>query len=252
MAFVDWAENGEISSKPPATYWPVMAARVDSERLKNQRYWHALPLGWEQLGYDEFLDKRRRLIAEVVRDGFQRLVPASSGDHQDTSVTVDALMAAGESVNVEFKSSARWNFKGKVKDSRLEHVIVKTVAAFANNEGGTLLIGVSDSGEVLGLDEDYQTLSKPNRDGYELCLSELFKTCLSGTASTLVRVSFASIGGRDVCRVDVAASARPVFARPPEGRNTASSGSAWETVAGRSWARTWFSTKRTTGPEPRA
>ena len=33
----------------------------------------------------------------------------------------------------------------------LEQVIVKSVAAFANGQGGTLLIGVKDDGEVLGL-----------------------------------------------------------------------------------------------------
>ena len=238
MAFIDWAENGEISAKPPATYWPIMSSRVDAERLKRQRYWHALPVGWEQLSYDEFLDKRRKLVADVIRDGFKKLLPTTVEDAKTPVMSVEELIKAGESVNVEFKATARWNVKGKLKDPRLEHVIVKTVAAFMNNEGGTLLIGVSDSGEVLGLQDDYQTLNKPNRDGYELFLGDLFKTCLSGAANTLVRTSFATVRGQDVCRLDVAASGRPVFARSPRRKITANSGCELATARGTSWART--------------
>jgi hypothetical protein len=80
MAFVDRADNAAISSKAPSRYWPEMSARLSGERLKTHRYWHALPVGWEQLSYEDFLDKRRRLIARVVRDAFQTLLPASTAD----------------------------------------------------------------------------------------------------------------------------------------------------------------------------
>jgi hypothetical protein len=218
MAFIDWAENTAISAKAPAVYWEAMSTRVDGERLKHQRYWHALPVGWEQLSYAEFLDKRRRLIAQVIRDGFSRLRPATASA-TTTPRTVEELVKAGESINLEFKSSARWNYRGQVKDAKLEHVVVKTVAGMMNSEGGTLLIGVADDGLVLGVEEDYKTLSKANRDGYELFLGELFKSCLSSAAYTLARVSFSALGARDVCRVDVAASARPVFAKAHEAKD---------------------------------
>lgn len=218
MAFIDWAENSTISGDGPGSYWPIMCGRLDGERLKRHRYWHALPVGWEQLGYDEFLDKRRKLIAQVICDGFQQLV-SSSTEPELQGLTAEDLIRAGESINIEFKATARWNLKGNTKDPRLEQTIVKTIAAFMNAEGGTLLIGVADSGEVLGLEADYQTLSKRNRDGYELFLGELFKTSLSGAAHTLARVSFASIHDRDLCRVDVAASGRAVYLKAAEGKD---------------------------------
>src|SRR5260221_2982148 len=87
-----------------------------------------------------------------------------------------------------------------------------------NSEGGTLLIGVADTGKIVGLQADFETVSKGNRDGYGLFLGSLFKASLSGAANTLARPSFAAVQGRDVCRVDVAASARPVFARSPEAK----------------------------------
>jgi Putative DNA-binding domain len=128
------------------------------------------------------------------------------------------LIAAGESLNVEFKSSARWSYKGQVKDPKLEHVIVKTIAGLMNAEGGTLFIGVADNGKALGLEADYRTLGKPNRDGYELFLTQLLDANLSGAALALARISLSEIDGQDVCRIDVAASAQPVFARPVNGR----------------------------------
>ena len=67
-------------------------------------------------------------------------------------------MAAGESQTLEFKSSARWNVRAASPDKKLEHAITKTVCAFLNAEGGTLLIGVDDNGQVLGLEDDWRTL----------------------------------------------------------------------------------------------
>jgi hypothetical protein len=211
MAFVDWSENGEISASAPSEYWPVMAARVDAERLKRQRQWHALPLGWEQLSYEEFLEKRRKLVGEVVREGFAKL--ANKPLAQGASLSISDLISGGESLNVEFKATARWSVRGQVKDPKLEQVIVKTATGLLNAEGGTLLIGVTDNGEITGLEQDYATLPKPNRDGYELFLTDLFRANLSGAAHSLLRVSFVALGEKDVCRVDAAASARPVYAK---------------------------------------
>jgi hypothetical protein len=137
----------------------------------------------------------------VVRDAFQRLLPASTSDatRVAAATSTSELIAAGESLNVEFKSSARYSYKGQVRDPKLEHVIVKTIAGFMNAEGGTLLIGVDDKGQVVGLEADYQTLGKRNRDGYELFLTQLLDTNLSGASLPLARISFSQVDGQDVC-----------------------------------------------------
>lgn len=81
--------------------------------------------------------------------------------------------------------------KAAMQDKKMEHVILKTVAGFMNLEGGTLLIGVNDDGSIYGLEADYATLtSKGNRDGYELFLTQLLETNMSGAAASLVRISF--------------------------------------------------------------
>jgi len=97
-------------------------------------------------------------------------------------------------------------------------VIVKTVCGFLNAEGGTLLIGVDDEGAVLGLDGDLSTLgSKSNIDGYELFLRQMIDGNLSQTTAATVRIRFPVVEGRQICLVWVAASGKPVFARPGKG-----------------------------------
>ena len=53
-----------------------------------------------------------------------------------SDATIEDLIAAGESQTIEFKSTARWNLHTEQPDTKLEHVIVKTVCGFLNAEGG--------------------------------------------------------------------------------------------------------------------
>lgn len=212
MAYLEWPDNVAIGADDPKDYWPELEQRLPRLRLEQQMYWHALPLGWEQLEYDAFLRRRRALMAQVVRDGFATLSEDSPLPQHPPSAA--ELLALGESDNLELKSSARWSYRTGEVDKRLEHVIVKTVCGFLNARGGTLLIGVDDSHQVLGLGPDYATLgAKGDRDGYELFLRQRLDADLSVPTAGLVRISFDDIDGKDVCRVSVAASAKPVFAR---------------------------------------
>jgi predicted HTH transcriptional regulator len=162
-----------------------------------------------------FLEKRRDLIAQVVRKGFATLWGEESSG---AAVTVDDLIKAGESQTIEFKSTARVNLHTGEVDPKMEHVIVKTVCGFLNSEGGALLIGVDDAGEVTGVEPDFKTLgSKNNQDGFELFLRQLLETQLSAPTAATVRVRFESVDAKTVCVVSVASSGKPVFANPPKG-----------------------------------
>lgn len=69
FALVEWPDNATIGAEPPSVYFPRYAHRLGPE----DRYWHALPDGWHEMPYGEFLEARRKLIARVIRDGFARL-----------------------------------------------------------------------------------------------------------------------------------------------------------------------------------
>ena len=212
MAFVDWSDNLAISDTAPSDYWPTMTEGMSDAQVKEQSRWHALPIGWEQLDYDSFIEKRARLISRVVKDGFETLMDESEATVHAAGSVVD-LIADGESHRVEFKERARWGHGTDMK-GKSEQVIAKTVSGFMNSEGGTLLIGVADDKMIVGLESDYSTLSKGNQDGYELFLAQLISNKISGPSSALCRISFHKFDDGDVCRINVAPSAKPVFTCP--------------------------------------
>ena len=77
-ALVEWSANIAISDQPPAAYWPQCAARLGEQELAQMRFWHALPKGWQNLDYATFLDERRRLMAQVIKAGFDALIQGSA------------------------------------------------------------------------------------------------------------------------------------------------------------------------------
>jgi len=124
---------------------------------------------------------------------------------------LNALVAAGENEQVEFKSSLRWDLQEQRVNRALEAVVLKSLAGFLNGAGGTLLIGVADDGRLLGLDNDYQTLKRQNRDGFDQALMGAVASQLGGDLVPLVQLVFHTLKGCEVCRAIVSPSPRPVF-----------------------------------------
>ncbi|WP_169149597.1 DUF262 domain-containing protein [Azoarcus sp. TTM-91] len=77
-ALVEWDDNIAISDIPPKEYWPKYAARFTPDELKAMMHWHALPEGWQEMDYQSFLVARRPMIAQVIKQGYQRLVGAEA------------------------------------------------------------------------------------------------------------------------------------------------------------------------------
>ena len=74
-ALLEWRDNDEISDKGPHEYLPLMLDRMhlSEEELEKLYFWHALPEGWENMDYIDFLEERRKLMANVIRTGFESL-----------------------------------------------------------------------------------------------------------------------------------------------------------------------------------
>ena len=160
---------------------------------------------------------RRRRRARQGRAGpeyFAQLMALLFGASAVWSIdTVDLLAAEGEEGrHIKFKQTARWNVREQRKDKTMEEVIAKTVAGFLNGEGGTLLIGVNDNGEPVGLDADYQLVKPPDRDGYVNWLDTMLQNSLGHAGAHRVRIRFDIVSGYDVCRLDVPASSKPIWA----------------------------------------
>ncbi|QJB54933.1 ATP-binding protein [Pseudodesulfovibrio sp. zrk46] len=71
-----------------------------------------------------------------------------------TASDILALIEEGESRTLEFKQTMRFNLKSGKNGREIEHAAMKTVAGFLNSDGGTLLVGVADNGDITGFDED--------------------------------------------------------------------------------------------------
>lgn len=65
-----------------------------------------------------------------------------------------ALIAEGESSQLEFKSTLRWNIHSGKIGKEIEIAWLKTLVAFLNSDGGILLVGVKDDGSINGLSLD--------------------------------------------------------------------------------------------------
>jgi len=72
-ALVEWSDNIDISDKSPSEYFPQYVARFTQQELEELMFFHALPKGWENMEYSEFLEVRRLKIAQVIREGFAKL-----------------------------------------------------------------------------------------------------------------------------------------------------------------------------------
>ena len=122
-----------------------------------------------------------------------------------------ALISHGESATAEFKSTFKWDIKESKPNKALEEVILKTLAGFMNGEGGSLIIGVADDGEILGLESDYHILKKKDRDGFEQAVMTAVARNLGTDACRYLQLVFHEIGGKDICRVLTAKSHRPIY-----------------------------------------
>ncbi|MFQ5527867.1 MAG: helix-turn-helix domain-containing protein [Thermoanaerobaculia bacterium] len=147
-------------------------------------------------GFQQALSARER-AAQNLREELVRDLPL--------------VIAGGETEKVEFKESVRWDAEISSVNRQLETAVVKTVAGFLNARGGSLILGVDDTGAVKGLEHDFGTLKRADSDGYEQYLMGVVKKRLGGDLCPLIHLAFTRIARRRVCRVIVEPAHRPVY-----------------------------------------
>lgn len=72
-ALVEWSDNGDISDQPPAEYISHYLDRMPETSRASQYHWHALWDGWEQESFDTFLGERRKRMALIIKEAYNRL-----------------------------------------------------------------------------------------------------------------------------------------------------------------------------------
>lgn len=217
-----------------------LAARSYSFELFNQIYWTRIEEIQSIIGVDGFAvtisaddlaetERRQELIYLYVSLFFliitiivvivlfrkKKLNKQLSRSDELTPLTdkeIRNMIQNGETEQVEFKSSLRWDYHEEKVNKILENVILKSIAAFANAKGGTLLIGVNDEMEILGLENDFNTLKKQDADYFELHTRNLINNqygIVFSNENVLMR--FPNFDGKTICSIQVKASGNPVF-----------------------------------------
>ena len=207
FAMVEWGDNTKISDLPPIEYVPILNARFTDTELKQMYFWHALPDGWEDMEYQEFLRQRRELMSKVISEAYKVLAGEKSRTMTEELVPVAELIKQDESKTIEFKSTLRKNMHTGQPDPRMEMSVLKSIAAFLNSKGGQLVIGVSDDKAPVGIHED----GFPNEDKFALHLDNLVKSKLGAHVMLYVHPRFEDYDGIRVMVVDCQPSKGPVY-----------------------------------------
>lgn len=126
-----------------------------------------------------------------------------------------ALIAGGESSDVEFKERTLSSTQGNSKEPNASFSVLRTVAGFMNSrKGGILLIGVCDDGKPRGVESEYPIVDKgkSNRDGYLLYLNNVLRMRLSiENPFRFYSVELRTVQKRDVCVIKIAPATAPVY-----------------------------------------
>jgi hypothetical protein len=205
-SLVEWKDNINISDAPPSEYLPGYIDSMSKEAIEKMYYWHALPLNWETMTYKVFLDERRKLMAGIVKDGFKQLEKGELLKEKPN--TIEQMVAQGEGIYTEFKSTLRVNLHTGQRDKKMEHAVLKTICGFLNSvEGGTLVIGLDDGGVPLGLTMD----GFENEDKMDLHLGNLIKSQIGASSMVNVTPKFLDYKDERIFLVECRASKIPVY-----------------------------------------
>jgi len=202
----DHLNKRKIGAKAPSIYiGDFQDENSDINKALSSHFIDLNGFGIDSDDYDTFLKSRAKCIYDELR---KRIELSHS---EPANEEIEELILGGEGEKVEFKSTLRFDLRANAVNKKLEYVIAKTIAAFLNSEGGDLLIGVDDNQNALGLEKDFETLSKKNIDGFELLLVEVIKKYIGGGYSSHIKITFPDYDEAKICQVKVAKSGKPVF-----------------------------------------
>lgn len=164
---------------------------------------------WKIENYELFLQKRRVLLSEEL-NAFLMNITNTKEDEADIDLL--DMISQGESHEVEFKTTLRYDMKEHRVNKALEEVVLKTIAAFSNYQGGTLMLGVDDNQEIIGLENDYNTLNDSTKDGFELHLRNIVNSAFGVEfSSNNLLITFPKVDEQEICVVEIKSGLRPLY-----------------------------------------
>jgi membrane protein YdbS with pleckstrin-like domain len=149
------------------------------------------------------------IYADIIKDAVDLALGSKKVSVKKTSLL--DLILEGEHSRLEFKQTFRYDGKAKDVSKVLEKSAMKTVCAFLNSDGGSLIMGITDNGKVYGMEDDYHTLVRKSRDGFENHFNQVLKNMMGANFRQYITISFQAIEDKDVCLVEVDPSDKPAY-----------------------------------------
>ncbi len=234
-ALITGKTNRTISDKDPMTYLLDRYNWVPEDIVNQRLLSHLIPIdklrNWGYVwlteeqkkdkiksDFEAFLDTRVDYIRKAIDllcEGKQITAHDIIQEKQRKEITVDDILELlhkkkDENYSLEFKSTLRRSTKANQVDKNLEWVITKTVNAFLNTYGGTLIIGITDDGYIHWLDDDYNSLQKKNKDGFDLQLTQVIIDYIWAERNSFIHISYHTIDDKDVCAIEIKRATKAV------------------------------------------
>jgi hypothetical protein len=211
-AFLTAASNIPLSDTEPSEYLPTIESKYPGALAK--QFIPMDPALWKIDRYEDFLRARRDLLARKLNEHLQALI---AEPEEVKHRPIAELVKLGESAVLEFKSTLQWDVVQKQPNRALRRSCLKTIAGFMNTDGGTLLIGVEDGGNIVGIDKDLSLLGG-SRDKFEQALVNLISEEIGPAFSHYYRIRFESVDDKLVCLVEADPVSEGVFAKGDKGK----------------------------------
>ncbi len=154
-----------------------------------------------------FLEFRDSKLFKYTVNTFLESNSGALGLEERERLDLEGLILEGESDRLEFKSTVRTNLETGETDKRMEKAVLKTIVAFLNTDGGTLLIGVSDDGGILGADvESFGSVDRMN-----LHMTNMISSAIGNGFIPYINFKPVPIDGKYVVRVKCDRADKAVF-----------------------------------------
>ena len=74
FAYIEWGDNMVIGDLSPAEYFkPIFERKTDEKDITDVMKYNALPENWYNMNYNDFLTERRKMMANVIKEGYEKL-----------------------------------------------------------------------------------------------------------------------------------------------------------------------------------
>ena len=104
-------------------------------------------------------------------------------------------------------STLRTNLKTGKKAKEIEIAWLKTITAFMNSDGGILLVGVEDDGNILGIQVD----NFENEDKLRLYCKSLINNHIGPEFARFINLKLKLVKGKQVVIIECERVRKPVF-----------------------------------------